>query len=84
MNNKFLCGYFNLQGVIDLKLKRIKKLTERDLLKLEVAEQLGLGDKLREHGWSGLTASESGKIGGYLTKRKADNERKDKCHSTED
>ena len=39
------------------------------LLKLEATEELGLVDKVREVGWSGLTAEETGKLGGYMTKK---------------
>ncbi|TJX13767.1 small, acid-soluble spore protein, alpha/beta type [Tissierella creatinini] len=38
--------------------------------KFEIAEELGLGDKIREVGWAGLTAKESGRIGGIMTSRK--------------
>jgi hypothetical protein len=43
---------------------------ENDLLKYEIAEELGLLDKVKENGWKSLTAKESGKIGGFMTKRK--------------
>ena len=46
------------------------KLTENDAMKYEIAEELGLLDKVRESGWKSLTARESGKIGGIMTKRK--------------
>ncbi|MCG8514187.1 MAG: alpha/beta-type small acid-soluble spore protein [Halanaerobiales bacterium] len=39
------------------------------LLKLEVAEELGLLAKVKELGWGGLTAEETGKIGGYMTQK---------------
>ena len=39
------------------------------LLKLEVAEELGLLEKIKEVGWAGLTAEETGKIGGYITSK---------------
>ncbi len=39
------------------------------LLKLEATEELGLVDKVKEVGWSGLTAEETGKLGGYMTKK---------------
>ncbi len=39
------------------------------MLKLEVAEELGLIDKVKEVGWAGLTAEETGKIGGYMTQK---------------
>ncbi|HCC08108.1 MAG TPA: hypothetical protein DEP72_08150 [Clostridiales bacterium] len=38
-------------------------------LKYEVAEELGLLDKLKEHGFKGLSASETGKIGAMVKKR---------------
>ena len=63
-----------LKRVIKQKLKTNKKLTEleqlRESLKYEIAEELGLKDKVDKYGWSGLTASETGKIGGIMTKRK--------------
>ena len=43
-----------------------KKMTETDWIKREVAIQLGLGDKLRDEGWGGLTAAEAGRIGGLV------------------
>lgn len=41
-----------------------------DHLKYEIAEELGLLDKVFDGGWKSLTAKESGKIGGLLAKRK--------------
>lgn len=42
---------------------------KRDLLKYEIAAELGLLDKLIEAGWGGLSAQETGKIGGILARR---------------
>lgn len=39
-------------------------------LKLEIADSLGYGEKIKKYGWSALTASESGKIGGIIGKMK--------------
>lgn len=39
-------------------------------LKYEIAEELGLLEKVREHGWKSLTPKESGRIGGILSRRK--------------
>ena len=50
--------------------KKPKKLTPNDILKLEVAAELGLTDKIDATGWKSLTARESGKIGGIMAKRK--------------
>ncbi len=49
--------------------KQQKPKTEAELLKYEIAEELGLIDKIEKLGWKSLTAKESGKIGGLMTKR---------------
>ncbi|WP_124066713.1 small, acid-soluble spore protein, alpha/beta type [Clostridium sp. E02] len=41
-----------------------------DVLKFEIATELGLDDKVVSGGWRSLTAKESGRIGGLITKRK--------------
>jgi len=50
--------------------KKPKILTENDIMKMEIAEELGLMDKVKATGWKSLTARESGRIGGIMTKRK--------------
>lgn len=47
-----------------------KDITENDLAKLEIAKEIGLIDKIEELGWGGLTAKESGRIGGIMTAKK--------------
>lgn len=63
-----------LKKIIKAKLKANKELTDaeklREKLKYEIAEELGLGEKVSSHGWSGLTAEETGRIGGIMAKRK--------------
>lgn len=44
--------------------------SDDEKLKYEVAEELGLIDKVKKFGWKGLTAKETGRIGGIITKRK--------------
>lgn len=39
-------------------------------LKYEIAKELGLLDKVLTSGWKSLTAKETGRIGGLVTKRK--------------
>ncbi len=56
--------------------KKEKPLTANDLLKYEIAEELGLMDKVTATGWKSLTAKESGRIGGIMTKRKKENEQR--------
>ena len=46
------------------------KLTKEDLIKLEIAEEIGVIDKIRQGGYGSLTAQESGQIGGILAKRR--------------
>lgn len=45
-------------------------------MKYEIAEELGLTDKIKEVGWGGLTAKESGRIGGLMTVRKREMKKK--------
>ena len=45
------------------KEKKKKELTADDLMKLEIAKEIGLMDKVEELGWGGLTARETGRIG---------------------
>lgn len=45
-------------------------LSPQDLLKFEIAQELGLDEKVIAGGWRSLTAKESGRIGGLITKRK--------------
>ncbi|SNT08410.1 Small, acid-soluble spore protein, alpha/beta type [Anaerovirgula multivorans] len=40
------------------------------MMKYEIAEELGLIDKVKNLGWGGLTAKETGRIGGLMTVRK--------------
>lgn len=44
------------------------KLPELQRLKYMAAEELGLYEKIQSTGWSSLTYSEAGKIGGYVSK----------------
>ena len=59
-----------LREVISIngKKKKVDDITLM-LLKLEAAEELGLIDKVKEVGWSGLTSEETGKVGGYMTRK---------------
>ena len=63
-----------LKKVIKSKIKSNRELSEmeqvREKIKYEIAEELGLTDKVNTCGWSGLTAEETGRIGGIMTKRK--------------
>ncbi|TCS90884.1 small acid-soluble spore protein alpha/beta type [Keratinibaculum paraultunense] len=58
--------------------KKKREPTLEDKLKYEIAEELGLMDKINEVGWGGLTAKESGRIGGLIRvkKKELENEQK--------
>ena len=47
-----------------------KNLKPEELLKYEIATELGLSDKVIAGGWRSLTAKESGRIGGLVTKKR--------------
>ena len=47
-----------------------RKLSPQEKLKFEIAQELGLDSKVMESGWRSLTAKESWRIGGLMTKRK--------------
>lgn len=57
-----------------MKAKKTTKkqivLTPEDAMKYEIANELGLGEKLSQVGWGGLTAEETGRIGGLITRKK--------------
>lgn len=51
------------------KKKSKKPPTVIDKFKIEVAKELGLWPKVKELGWGGLSAAETGQIGGYMTRK---------------
>ena len=67
-------GKTPLKKVIKAKLRGNKELTQnetlREALKYEIADELGLTEKIQSCGWSGLTAEETGRVGGLMTKKK--------------
>lgn len=48
----------------------LKNLEPEEKIKYEIAEELGLLDKVLENGWKSLTSKETGRIGGLVTKKK--------------
>ena len=48
----------------------MENLTPEEELKYEIAEELGLLERVMENGWKSLSAKETGRIGGLMTKRK--------------
>jgi hypothetical protein len=56
-----------------MKTKKDKPMQPEDILKLEIAEELGLDEKVKQKGWKSLTSKESGKIGGIMSARLKNN-----------
>ena len=56
----------------DKKISRedIAFLEKEERLKYEVAEELGLLDKVLDGGWKNLTSKETGRIGGIISKKR--------------
>ena len=48
----------------------LNNLKPEEEMKYEIASELGYLDKVLSTGWKSLTAKESGRIGGIMTKRK--------------
>lgn len=46
-------------------------------MKYEIAGELGLLDKVLEQGWRSLTSKETGRIGGLVTKKKREQQKKE-------
>ena len=55
----------------------LKNLEPDEKLKYEIAEELGLLDRVLKDGWKTLSSKETGRIGGLVARRiKGDNARK--------
>lgn len=54
-------------------LKDLDLLEPDERLKYEIANEIGLFDKVVENGWKSLSSKESGRIGGLLSNRKKKN-----------
>lgn len=48
----------------------VYNMTPDEQLKFEIAQELGLDEKVLQKGWKSLTSKESGRIGGMITGRK--------------
>lgn len=51
------------------KKPKLKLKTPMDFLKMEIAAELGLAERVLSEGWGGLSTAESGRVGGLMTKR---------------
>ena len=65
-----------------MKSTKTKKIRREDIpnletserVKYEIAEELGLLDKVLEDGWTSLSSKETGRIGGIISKKSRKNE----------
>ena len=49
---------------------KLEELTTEEKVKYEIAEELGLLDRVMADGWRSLSSKEPGRIGGLLARRK--------------
>ena len=59
------------------------QLEESDRMKYEIAEELGLLEKVQKGGWKSLSSRETGKIGGILSTRRKAQAKKERPDVTE-
>jgi len=52
-----------------MRADALRPMTEQERMKYEAATELGLIDRLLEVGWGGLTAGETGRIGGLVARK---------------
>lgn len=48
----------------------LNEVEPEDMIKYEIAEELGLLDRVLSEGWKSLTSKETGRIGGLMTKKR--------------
>lgn len=60
----------------------LENIKPEEKLKYEIAEELGLIDKVLATGWKSLTAKESGRIGGLMTKKRREDKAVAKADET--
>ncbi|HZJ85299.1 MAG TPA: small, acid-soluble spore protein, alpha/beta type [Syntrophomonadaceae bacterium] len=57
------------------KHKPKQELTQKDLLKIEVAKELGIWEQVERDGWESLSNEACGRVGGIMSKRLRDLEK---------
>ena len=60
-----------------------ENLEPEEKLKYEIAEELGLLDRVKEEGWKSLSAKETGRIGGLMTRRRREKKAREEKNSLE-
>ncbi|HIX60226.1 MAG TPA: alpha/beta-type small acid-soluble spore protein [Candidatus Blautia gallistercoris] len=61
----------------EIEAYRQNLLTPQEKLKYEIAEEMGLLDRVLTDGWRSLSAKETGRIGGLMTRRRKEKMKKD-------
>lgn len=54
----------------------LSEIEPEEKVKYEIAEELGLLDKVLAEGWRSLSSKETGRIGGLMTKKKREADKK--------
>ncbi len=54
----------------------LEELSPEELMKYEIAQELGLLDKVMTEGWKSLSSKETGRIGGLVNKRRREQDLK--------
>lgn len=49
---------------------KLEELTKEEKMKYEIAEELGLLDRVLTDGWKSLSSKETGRIGGILARKR--------------
>lgn len=49
--------------------KKKKPLTEKDLMKIEIARELGIWEQIEKDGWESMSNAACGRVGGIMSKR---------------
>lgn len=71
--NKIEYSEYQKEAVMSGKKNKpidLKNLEPEEKLKYEIAEELGLLDRVLQDGWRSLSSKETGRIGGMVTRRK--------------
>lgn len=62
----------NYRGVLNMSSKKRKAnqpLSERDLLKLEIAREMGVLDQVEKEGWKSISNATCGRLGGIMRQK---------------
>ncbi|MGI5922075.1 MAG: small, acid-soluble spore protein, alpha/beta type [Syntrophomonadaceae bacterium] len=49
--------------------KKKKEPTAKDIMKMEIARELGIWEQVEKEGWESLTNAMCGRVGGIMSKR---------------